>query len=295
MRTTTTTTTTTTRAAAWTSRVIARGARRAPRRGGGAVRDGARDGAEGSTGDDDDDAQCGLREAKREVLRCVSGTRRVPRATTAKDVMRCVEAVESAARGVVAADERRRETSGASATTIFAPIDGDWTLVYSTKSTSGVGGGDEDSVLDGLGEVGEGVVDAITSALYATFFKFAPALAGSAETNQRGVRNTQFVDSNAGTVRNEVFVDAQVSWLPFAAPKTLRIGVEGELRIVGDARRAEVTFTSFDFGLISDDGFEPTLKLPLPRPRGSLDTTFCDETMRISRGGRGGVFILTRL
>jgi len=35
--------------------------------------------------------------------------------------------------------------------------------------------------------------------------------------------------------------------------------------------------------------------VPLPRPRGALETTFCDENLRISRGGRGGIFVLKRL
>jgi hypothetical protein len=37
------------------------------------------------------------------------------------------------------------------------------------------------------------------------------------------------------------------------------------------------------------------LKLPLPRPVGSLRTTFCDDDIRIARGGRGGVFVTKRI
>lgn len=37
------------------------------------------------------------------------------------------------------------------------------------------------------------------------------------------------------------------------------------------------------------------LRIPLPRPVGTLRTTYCDAALRISRGGRGGVFILKRL
>ena len=238
-----------------------------------------------------DAASPSLSEAKRATLRAVSGTRKLPRESTSKDVMLCVEALERVA------SAGRAETSKS----ILAPIDGDWTLVYSTKTSSGVTR-DDDALLDGLGEIGESAIDAVTSALYATFFKFAPFLAGSAETNQRGVRNTQKVDSLAGIVRNEVFVDAQLP-LPFVKNMiVLRIGVEGEVKLLGDlsGSRAEVIFTSFDLGFTSssvndDDRVEPALKVPLPRPRGTLDTTFCDNTMRISRGGRGGVFILTRM
>ena len=238
-----------------------------------------------------DAASPSLSEAKRATLRAVSGTRKLPRECTSKDVMLCVEALERVA------SAGRAETSKS----ILAPIDGDWTLVYSTKTSSGVVTRADDLMI-GLGEIGESAIDAVTSALYATFFKFAPFLAGSAETNQRGVRNTQKVDSLAGIVRNEVFVDAQLP-LPFVKNMiVLRIGVEGEVKLLGDlsGSRAEVIFTSFDLGFTSssvndDDRVEPALKVPLPRPRGTLDTTFCDNTMRISRGGRGGVFILTRM
>jgi hypothetical protein len=236
------------------------------------------------------DASSSLSEAKRATLRAVSGTRKLPRESTSKDVMLCVEAVERVA------SAGRAETSKS----ILSPIDGDWTLVYSTKTSSGVIR-EDDSLLDGLGEVGESALDAVTSALYATFFKFAPFLAGSAETNQRGVRNTQRVDSLAGIVRNEVFVDAQLPLPFFTNTIVLRIGVEGEVKLLGDlsGSRAEVIFTSFDLGLtsssVNDDRIEPAIKFPLPRPRGTLDTTFCDDTLRISRGGRGGVFILTRM
>ena len=236
------------------------------------------------------DASSSLSEAKRATRRAVSGTRKLPRESTSKDVMLCVEAVERVA------SAGRAETSKS----ILSPIDGDWTLVYSTKTSSGVIR-EDDSLFDGLGEVGESALDAVTSALYATFFKFAPFLAGSAETNQRGVRNTQRVDSLAGIVRNEVFVDAQLPLPFFTSMIVLRIGVEGEVKLLGDlsGSRAEVIFTSFDLGLtsssVNDDRIEPAIKFPLPRPRGTLDTTFCDDTLRISRGGRGGVFILTRM
>ena len=186
------------------------------------------------------DASSSLSEAKRATLRAVSGTRKLPRESTSKDVMLCVEAVERVA------SAGRAETSKS----ILSPIDGDWTLVYSTKTSSGVIR-EDDSLLDGLGEVGESALDAVTSALYATFFKFAPFLAGSAETNQRGVRNTQRVDSIAGIVRNEVFVDAQLPLPFFTNMIVLRIGVEGEVKLLGDlsGSLAEVIFTSFDLGL----------------------------------------------
>ena len=59
-----------------------------------------------------------------------------------------------------------------------------------------------------------------------------------------------------------------------------------------------VTFTEFGVrravrgDASADSGY---VRVPLPRPVGSLRTTHCDATMRVSRGGRGGVFVLRRL
>lgn len=39
----------------------------------------------------------------------------------------------------------------------------------------------------------------------------------------------------------------------------------------------------------------PTVTLPLPRPVGIIRTTFCDNTVRLSRGSRGGLFVLKRI
>lgn len=151
------------------------------------------------------------------------------------------------------------------------------------------------SPLESLG-VSDEIVQEVTKTLYSVFFKFAPWLAGSAETNRTGARNVQVVDVDAGVVRNEVELD--VASLPTLPMSTLTIGVDGEIETEDAlARRAFVTFTSFDVQLrfARGEAKTPKVSIPLPRPRGSLNTTFCDDSMRISRGGRGGVFILTRL
>ena len=60
-----------------------------------------------------------------------------------------------------------------------------------------------------------------------------------------------------------------------------------------------MAFTDCSFRLsgsrLSGSDEAPELRVPLPRPVGSLCTTHCDEDLRISRGGRGGVFVLRRL
>ena len=66
-----------------------------------------------------------------------------------------------------------------------------------------------------------------------------------------------------------------------------------------DGREVIVTFTSWELGAKPGQGDRggdsPRLQLPLPRPKGVLRNTFCDDTLRISRGGRGGLFITSRL
>eukprot|EP00435_Cladocopium_sp_Y103_P045693 s2236_g13.t1 len=133
---------------------------------------------------------------------------------------------------------------------------------------------------------------AITAALYRVFFRFAPFLAGSQDRPKiellgplsLSVGNEQLVDLASKRVDNRVALR-----LGTDGPK-FTIRVKGDL-LGDDARDLEVTFTSF--------GLEfpnlPSLELPLPRPTGRLRTTFCDSTMRLSRGGRGGLFILKRL
>jgi hypothetical protein len=79
----------------------------------------------------------------------------------------------------------------------------------------------------------------------------------------------------------------------------VQLGMSGpklSIRVVGDLLGDDpldlgVTFTKF---LISAAPL-PTIELPLPRPLGRLRTTFCDKDMRLSRGGRGGIFVLKKI
>ena len=179
----------------------------------------------------------------------------------------------------------------------FADVSGRWSLVYSTNDDRGAPAlGPLAAVLD------DDAFQRVSNQLYKAFFSFAPALAGSAETGARGVANEQIVDLAAGRVVNVV----DVSYLPWPL-EAARVGVSGEIEALdAEAREVAVTFTEGEIGpgprkgrggasAGSGGGDPPALKLPLPRPRGVLRNTFCDATMRVSRGGRGGVFITTRL
>ena len=236
--------------------------------------------------DDDEPASSStVDEAKRAVVRAIAESRRadgaIPTMSSARSVMASIE---------------RLETFPSSAS-----AGGRWTLAYSAKASTS---SSSSTAMASLG-VSDDVIQEITRTLYGVFFTFAPWLAGSAETNRRGARNAQTVDLVAGVVRNEVELDligpTTMSRFSRASQKncvTVCIGVDGEVNSEDAlARDAEVTFTSFDvrarFG--GETPTSPTLTLPLPRPRGRLTTTFCDETMRVSRGGQGGVFVLTRL
>ena len=177
--------------------------------------------------------------------------------------------------------------SGVDASTPFGEVSGRWSLVYSTNDDKGT---------PGLGPL-QGVIDTdaiqqITSQLYKVFFSFAPALAGSTETGAKGVANEQVVDIPNGRVENNVDVD-----LPWPIGGA-RIGVNGEVAANDpEGREVVVTFTSWELGPKPGGagGDPPSLRLPLPRPKGVLRNTFCDDTLRISRGGRGGVFITSRI
>ena len=236
---------------------------------------------------DDEDAADDVDVVKRNLLSAVSASRRPgadPRACKA-DILEACRALES--RGAAGGD------------TPFADVSGRWSLVYSTNDPSCVAGTFTSPL---AGVLDEDAFQRVSDRLYKAFFAFAPALAGSAETNAKGVANTQVVDLANGSVDNAV--DAELPW-PLGE---VRVGVRGEIEALdAEAREVAVTFTEWEIGPKPASGgtrssgnlagtlTPPTIRLPLPRPRGVLRNTFCDETLRVSRGGRGGVFIVSRI
>lgn len=197
-------------------------------------------------------------DAKRAVLSAVSGLRRTPSAATRNAVLRAVEDLEACSTGTT------------------APVDGRWSLIFSTQVA-------ENARRD---DAGANILQPAIDATYSAFFKVAPALAGAApDGSSSGASNEQSVDTSTGALRNRVRVP-----LPFGLPR-LEILVDGEAAPKGGDELG-VVFSDCTFRLgDSGDG----LRLPLPRPVGSLVTTHCDDDLRISRGGRGGIFVLRRL
>ena len=158
-------------------------------------------------------------------------------------------------------------------------IDGRWTLIFSTQLAP-------PSSQKRRGNALQPLIDAT----YSTFFKFAPALAGAQPEGSSSASNEQLVDTVGGIVRNRVRI-ALPAIGPFE-PRRLEIIVDGDaIRTIGNDldvtfRECTLRFESESYG---------GLRVPLPRPVGSLRTTWCDDDMRISRGGRGGVFVLRRV
>lgn len=102
----------------------------------------------------------------------------------------------------------------------------------------------------------------------------------------------QDIDVYTGKVVN--VVDMSPKKLFGLKDVSFRIVVNGEITPLNqlpqecsnNANYVGVTFTSFQLGKFS---------IPLPRPKGTLLTTYCDSVMRLSRGGKGGLFVVQRV
>jgi len=219
----------------------------------------------------------GVEANKASLLDAVAATRRGT--ATASDVFAAARALEAAG------EDAGRAVRG-------ELVEGLWSLVYSASQDQAQAAADAGSA--------DGLIDKLTAQVYRFFFRFAPALAGSQGGDEQrnwwgSVRNEQLVDLSAGFVRN--FVDITLSMSP-PPPWRLRITVEGEATPDegGDAASLRVVFTQFGVSVVGDapEWLRSLPALPLPRPQGSVQTTFVDEDLRVSRGGRGGLFVLRR-
>jgi len=207
---------------------------------------------------------------------------------------------------------------------------GKWSLVYSTKErASSTSEASTKSAVDQLSAQAYNVFFKFAPFLAGgqdTAAAAAAAIAPPAKTDglpkklRLAVSNTQEVDLAAGRALNTVTVAA-----PALTRWRLRIVVAGDVNEAVDGATGApspdvlaVTFTNFLVEFLSppvrrtaeaadgDDAIAAaavdtmttpawTLALPLPRPTGSLRTTFCDSDLRVSRGGQGGVFVVKRI
>ena len=154
-----------------------------------------------------------------------------------------------------------------------APVSGRWALVFSTQTAR-----PKESAAKSIMDLPQEV----SNAIYSVLFKVAPFLAGGQERRRQkafSVANEQTVDEAAGTVDNRVSLTLN--------KQKIDIRVFGTARATSDEDTLEICFEGFELGGL------PTI--PLPRPVGRIVTTFVDDDLRLSRGSRGGLFVLKRI
>ena len=150
-------------------------------------------------------------------------------------------------------------------------IEGRWNLVWSGRPPQ-KGRGEPRLELEDLP-----ALQFISNQLYSIFFKFAPQLAGSNSENLKDTRNEQLIDLERRAITNRV----EIKSLPI--PLTIIVEVEC------GARKADLVDVIFVRTRIN--GFV----IPLPRPKGTLQTVYNDGDMRISKGGQGGLFVCSKM
>ena len=172
---------------------------------------------------------------------------------------------------------------------LSASADGRWALLFSTQGAPEVGQPADTIPL----------VQPLIDATYATFFRIAPALAGAQQDGAAERFNEQRVSLTAGVVENRVRVPLPSGLRAMGAALEIRVdGLVAPIDTGVGEEQLRVEFTECAFRLLpkgGGGGGARGLVVPLPRPVGSLRTTFCDATLRVSRGARGGVFVLKRL
>ena len=170
---------------------------------------------------------------------------------------------------------------------LSASADGRWALLFSTQGAPEVG--------QPAGTIP--LVQPLIDATYATFFRIAPALAGAQQDGAAERFNEQRVSLTAGVVENRVRVPLPSGLQAIGAALEIRVdGLVAPIDAGVGEEQLRVEFTECAFRLLPKGGGGARgLVVPLPRPVGSLRTAFCDATLRVSRGGSGGVFELKLL
>ena len=223
---------------------------------------------------------------KEAVLRRIASSRKDDTIETREKKREILEAISALEKEALVSSRRRRMILDANDDAKkISSIEGRWSLVYSTSD-------DENKAMFVLDDANDKIVKDILDALYAFFFAFAAPFAGGFQSETykkkgrggevfiKSIRNEQIVDLKNGRVEN--LVDVEI------LGRETRVVVRGEIKLLDkNQEKVQVTFTDWSFGDV--------VTLPLPRPTGGLENTYCDETMRISRGSRGGVFITTRI
>ena len=196
--------------------------------------------------------------AKLRVLSEIAVSRNVNAYTRTQGILKAVEDLEKVSSNLGQNDS----------------IDGSWNLIYSTQVKK-EGAGSSPTGEGGLPPI-ISVFQLLSDQAYKFFFRFAPQLAGSNSSGSK-TKNFQVIDTVKGVIKNRVEIRDGIP---------IDIVVEGTCRVANVPNEVEVCFISTTINGI---------KIPLPRPVGTLTTVFYDGDMRISRGGQGGVFIVKKI
>ena len=170
-------------------------------------------------------------------------------------------------------------------------LDGQWSLI-GTYPDDGSSSSSSSSSGDGASFSPQALLDLTYETLYksARWNWLAGGIASRREQRSTGARSFQNLDLASNTIYNVV---------DFNAPGGGRacISVRGEINRE-DSATLGVCFTESKITLKDAPkvfGIKaPELTVPLPRPRGTVTTTYLDDDMRISRGSRNNIFLTVR-
>lgn len=163
-------------------------------------------------------------------------------------------------------------------------IDGQWTLDYTVAAFGAAGSGGEDS---SGGSERRGVGGAVN------------ATGIVVDTTAAGTITTQTFDVEASRVANDI---TRIVSLPFVGKREARLQVSGPFtKSPISGRRADVRFDNLEIELVGvgkiSIGWLFALVYTVRKEDGTqswLETTHLSESLRLGRGNKGSIFVLTR-
>jgi hypothetical protein len=223
-------------------------------------------------------------------------------------------AARSEALAAIAALERC--TPANAAPTASPLLDGRWSLLWTCSAVDAAAGAQASARDDDAFGL-RAAIQAASDTAYSYFYKRLPFIAGAAPAGSalgparatgacpcygyrgpparadlRAIHSAcagtwQTIDRAARRVANE----AELELLPGSFFSV----VVGGSAVAGSATRLDVQFLDFQLRLGSrDKPLRLELPLSLVAPRGSVETTYLDEDVRIGRGDKGSVFVCAR-
>jgi hypothetical protein len=220
--------------------------------------------------------------------------------------------------GLIGALERLNPTPEPTSAAARPLLDGPWSLIatYPTdraadsRGANGGAAGESDGLLVGPLAAARALSDGVYEALYKNaqwswLAGSARSSGGSSGASSRsptpalGARSFQNIDVARGKLYNVVEFGSAAGSSDGGGPSG-RITVTGSARPVSGAT-LEVVFEESALELNPPRGWPllgrgPPVRVtvPLPRPKGFVEVTYLDETMRVSRGSRRNLFLTVR-